>query len=57
MCVLTDFYALAIIRAVIFYTSVTIRRAVVLIQVYGLLHNIFMLFVDIGILRFEVMRF
>lgn len=45
---------MAIKRAVVFYTSVTIRRAVVLIQVYGLLHNIFMLFVDITVLINEI---
>lgn len=44
------FDRLPVRRAVVFYTSVTIRRAVVLIQVYGNLHNIFMRFVDIGIL-------
>ena len=45
---------MAIRRAVVFYTSVAIRRAVVLIQVYGLLHNIFMLFVDITVLINEI---
>ena len=32
----------------------TIRRAVVLIQVYGLLYNIFVLFVDITVLINEI---
>ena len=60
MYILTDFYTLAIRRAVVFYTSVTIRRAVVFdtsayarargIVLMHFLHNIFMRFVDIGIL-------
>ena len=36
------------------FSRLPVRRAVVLIQVYGLLHNIFMLFVDITVLINEI---
>ncbi len=46
MCSLTDFYTLAIRRAVVFDTRAHARaRGIVLMH---FLHNIFMLVVDIG---------
>ena len=48
MYILTDFYTLAIRRAVVFDTSAHARAREIVLMCF--LHNIFMRFVDIGIM-------